>query len=188
MKISGHTERLTKELWKRALREAYFYPVDRYFLEQYLEQIRAVNTTEFISHTLTLYPSTYATQLLYCLPELWEELTLKDILEIIGSLPHAIAFFNFILFTYRHVQVDMLSLILQHPTVDEPMKQELRDFLKTQFYHLIQQDGDIEDFEEDEVGIPSADWIYVRQKLLTYDGIKPAKQSLAELKAEVDRL
>lgn len=188
MKISKHTRILANELWEKAGVEARFYPVDRPFLERHLEQVKTVDPVEFISYNLTTYPSLYSSQLLFCLPELWQELTTTDILELIESLRTEQALYTLILFTYKYLKVDILQLILDQPNIDSLVKEQIKNFLKAQFYHLILQEEEIEDLAADELGTSLTDWLYVRQKLLTYEGLKPAKQNLADLKSELERL
>ena len=188
MEISKQTKNLAELLWKRSGKEARFYPVDRPFLEQYLDQIKAVDPAAFVSYNLVTYPSLYSTQMFVCLPELWEELSVDDILRIIENFNTEQPFYSLILFTYKYLQVDILHFILESPKLSELKKQKIRSFLKTQYQHLILQEEELEDFEKDGLGIHLEDWIYARQKLLTDERVKPAKRVLVDLKAEVERL
>ncbi|MCO6493643.1 MAG: hypothetical protein J5I98_34805 [Phaeodactylibacter sp.] len=188
MKISMQTKILAELLWKRSGKEARFYPVDRPFLEQYLDQIKAANPAEFVSYNLATYPSLYSTQLFVCLPELWEELSVDDMLRIIESFNSEQPFYSLILFTYKYLQVDILRLLLEAPKVSELNKLKIKNFLKSQYPHLILQEEELEDFEGDGLGIHLDDWVYTRQKLLTDDRIKPAKRLLIDLKTEVESL
>ncbi len=188
MKISDQTKKLAEQLWQRSSQEARFYPVDRPFLEPYLDQIKAVDPAGFVSHNLTAYSGLFATQLLTCLPELWEELSVDDILKIIESFHSEQPFYSFILFTYKYLQVDMLHLILESPNVSDLKKQKIKGFLKVQYPNLILQEDELEDFEENSLGIHLDDWVYARQKLLMDERVKPAKQALVDLKAEVESL
>ncbi|MCO6475288.1 MAG: hypothetical protein J5I94_01635 [Phaeodactylibacter sp.] len=188
MKISEQTKKLAELLWKRSGEEARFYPVDRPFLKQYLDQAKAVDPAEFVSYNLASYPGLYTTQLFVCLPELWEELSVDDILNITESFKSEQPFYSLILFTYKYLQVDILHLILGSSQVPELKKQKIKAFLKSQYPNLILQEEELEDFEEDGLGIQLNDWVYARQKLLTDKRVKPAKQVLVDLKAEVESL
>ncbi|MCB0596428.1 MAG: hypothetical protein H6557_16385 [Lewinellaceae bacterium] len=188
MKISDQTKKLAEQLWQKSSQEARFYPVDRPFLKPYLDQIKAVDPAGFVSHNLTTYSGLYATQLLTCLPELWEALTVDDIVEVIESFHSEQPFYSFILFTYKYLQVDMLRLILESPTVSDLKKQKIKGFLKAQYPHLILQEDEWEDFEDGALGIGLDDWVYARQKLLTDARVRPAKRVVVELRAEVESL
>lgn len=188
MKISKQTKNLAELLWKRSSKEARFYPVDRPFLEQYLDQAKAVDPAEFVSYNLAAYPGLYATQLFVCLPELWEELSVDDILRIIESFNSEQPFYSLILFTYKYLQVDIIHLILESSKVPELKKQKIKGFLKSQYSNLILQEEELEDFEKDGLGIHLDDWVYARQKLLTDKRAKPAKRVVVDLKAEVESL
>ena len=182
------TKILAELLWKRSGKEARFYPVDRPFLEPYLDQIEAVDPAGFIRHNLATYPSLYATQLFVCLPELWEEISVDDIIKIIESFNSEQPFYSFILFTYKYLQLDMLHLILESARVSDLKRQKIKAFLKTQYPNLILQEEELEDFEPDGLGVQLGDWVYARQKLLTDERVKPAKQALVDLKAEMEGL
>lgn len=188
MKISNKTKNLAELLWKRSRKEARFYPVDRPFLEPYLSLAEAAGPAEFISYNLTAYPSLYATQLLVCLPELWEELSVDDILEIIESFNSEQPYYSFILFTYKYLQVDIIHLILGAPGLSDSKKQKIIGFLKAQYPNLILQEEELEDFEKEGLGIHLDAWVYARQKLLTDKRVRPAKQALVDLKTEVENL
>ena len=188
MKISTQAKKLAELLWKKSGREARFYPVDRPFLEQYIDQIKAVNPKEFICFYLVSYPSLYSTQLFVCLPELWEELSVDDLLNIIESFDSEQSFYSLILFTYKFLQINILHLILESPNVSDLKKQKIKGFLKSQYPNLILQEEELEDFEQGGLGAHLNNWVYPRQKLLTDERVKPAKQVLVELKAEVENL
>ena len=188
MKISKQTKNLAELLWKTSGKEARFYPVDRPFLEQYLDQIKAADPAGFVSHNLAAYPGLYATQLFVCLPELWEELSVDDILNIIESFGSEQPFYSLLLFTYKYLQVDIIHLIMERPRVADVKKQKIKCFLKAQYPNLILQEEELEDFENDSLGIRLDGWVYARQKLLTDERVKPAKRVLVDLKTEVESL
>lgn len=188
MKISDQTKNLAELLWKRSGKEARFYPVDRHFLQPYLGQIKAVNPVGFVRYNLATYPGLYTTQLFVCLPEVWEEISVDDIIKIIEGFNSEQPFYSFILFTYKYLQVDMLHLILESARVPDLKKQKIKGFLKVQYPNLILQDEELEDFEPDGLGVQLSDWVYARQRLLTDERVKPAKQALVDLKAEMEGL
>lgn len=186
--VSTHTKTLSHQLQQAASKKAHFFPVDRAFLENYLDQIKGVDPREFIKYNLEHYPNLYATQLLVCLPELWEELSVDDLLEIVDDFKHPFAYYGMILLTYKYLQLDLLPLILHHSKLSEETKADIRDFLKHQYHNLLLFEDDLDDFTEECLGIGLDSWLYTRQRLLLDPRIGLAKQNVEDLKAEIEKI
>jgi hypothetical protein len=173
---------LSDMLEKKAKSEANCYPVDRYFLEPYLQQILKVNRNHFMLYNLERMNNTYVVQLLLCLPELGQNLYVDDVIEIINGFSNIFSFYAFIEFTYKYVEVNIVELILELPSVSIKNKQNILHYLISSFYpNLIKSDGDYLFFKEGLYGVQPDAWAYTKQVLLIDKRIKPALTNLTQL-------
>jgi hypothetical protein len=173
-------------LEKKAAMEAECFPVDRYFLQQYLTAILSFDRNKFLLCNLERGSNTYTVQLLLCLPELWEDISLDDILEIVGRFTNIFSYYSLIQFTHRYVEINIIEAILSMPSVTNEIKNNIIDYLISSFYlNLIKSDGDELFFKEGLYGIQKDDWIYTQQRLLLDKRIEPALTDLSEMKTYV---
>ena len=70
-KYKPEVRKLSDLISERAPNEAECFPIDRYFLEEFLEEIEKVDKGQFLLYNLENLNNTYTVQLLLCLPELW---------------------------------------------------------------------------------------------------------------------
>ena len=188
IKISNQVKELSDSIWNRSKQEAKFYPIDRFFLEGYLDKIRKVDSQEFILYNLESYSGLYSVQLLICLPEVLGELELSELIEIFKSIKKAQSFFSLILFTYKYIGVDIFSEVLRNIELSDNMRFKVKDFLKRQYQNLVLTEDEEEDFRPDSLGINLSDWIYVRQKFLLDDRVEAASCNLEDLKGIIEKL
>lgn len=180
---------LSDMLEKKASNEAECYPVDRYFLINYLDDILSVNRNDFLLCNLERVNNTYTVQLLLCLPELWEDITLEEIMTIVKQFTNVFSYYSLIEFTHKYVEVNIIEVILNMQEVSKSIKNNIIDYLISSLYpNLIKGDGDEIFFEEGLYGVQKEDWIYAKQRLLIDKKVKPAITDLSELKKYVDSL
>lgn len=173
-------------LHEKAARESNCFPVDRYFLEPYLPSILAFDRNQFLLTNLESVSNTYAVQLLLCLPELWHDIDLDDILEIVTQFTNIFSYYSLIEFTHKYVEVNIIEIILKMPSVKTGIKNNIIDYLISSFYpNLIKSDGDALFFKEGLYGVQEDDWIYPKQRLLLDKRVKPALTDLNKLKEYV---
>lgn len=179
--IDNEVKILSDFIAEKAVKEAECFPIDRYFLEPYLQSILKLDRNSFLLYNLERVNPTYTTQLLLCLPELWDDISLKDLNEIINSFSNAFSFYTLILFTYKYVEIDLLEIILNSKVIGEEMKSEIRSYVKSQYPNFIKSEGEIFVIDEELIGVKNEDWMYIKQKLLLYEQLKPACRTLEEL-------
>src|SRR5689334_19128333 len=75
-----------------------FHPIDRFFLQPYIQQIVNLNRNEFLLYNFELVNTTYTSYLLLCLPELWKDITVDDLYSIIKRFTNDFSYFTFIYF------------------------------------------------------------------------------------------
>lgn len=187
MSIDIRIIQLSNLISLRSGSEAAYYPIDRTFLEDYLSQILNLNVSEFILDNLERGEITYTVILLAALPELWENLDVEDIVSIIDQFTNSFAFYSFIIFTYKFIEVSFIDLIMEMPTVSVEQKQDIKDFLLNQFPNLIKDEDDYFLFDENVYGSLNS-WRYIKQRFLLDKRVTPAMLSLDELKDYVEKL
>ncbi|MFT4015811.1 MAG: hypothetical protein QM668_02510 [Agriterribacter sp.] len=164
-------------LQRKASIEASCFPVDRYFLNPYLNDILSIDSREFLFCNLERGSNTYTTQLLLCLPELWEDLLIDDIIDIIKRFTNIFSYYTLIQFTYKYIEINIIDLILSKKETDisSEIRLNIIDYLKSsQYLNLVKNEGDYFFFEEDLYGVTLEPWVYIKQKLLLDGRVKPA--------------
>jgi hypothetical protein len=180
---------LSNMLEKRAGLEAECFPVDRYFLQQYLDRILSVDRNDFLLCNLERVNNTYTVQLLLCLPELWEDISVDEILDIIKQFTNIFSYYSIIEFTHKYLEINIIELLLQMPSVSKEIKDNILDYLTSSLYpNLIKTEGDELFFREKLYGIEEDAWIYTKQRLLLDKRVKPAVTSLDEITKYVKSL
>lgn len=187
MNIDIRIVQLSNLISLRSESEAAYYPIDRTFLENYLSEILSLNSAEFILDNLERGEITYTVILLAALPELWENLDVEDIINIIDQFTNSFAFYSFIIFTYKFIEVNFIDLIMKMGTVSVEQKQDIKDFLLNQFPNLTKDEDDYFLFGENIYGSLES-WRYIKQRLLLDERVSPAITSLDELKDYVEKL
>jgi hypothetical protein len=176
-------------LEKKAAKEANCFPIDRYFINQYLPDILTFDRTEFLLINLERGSNTYTVQLLLCLPELWENIELEDLLEIIKKFTNIFSYYTLIEFTHKYIEVNIIEIILKMVSVQSTIKDNIINYLISSFYpNLIKGEADELFFSKEMYGVQPEDWIYTKQKLLLDKRIKPAITDLDELNMYVKSL
>lgn len=173
---------LSNMLEKNARLQAQCFPVDRYFLNNYLKDILSVERNEFILHNIERGSNTYTVQLFLCLPELWEEISVDEILEISRKFTNIFSFYTLIEFTHKYIEVSIIELLLRQPSLSRGIKNDIINYLVTSFYpNLIKTEGDYVFFKEGLYGVKEDVWVFVKQQLLLDGRIKPAITTVDEM-------
>ena len=89
-------------LISRSAEESDFHPIDRFFLEPYIKQILELNRNDFLLYNLQYANILYTSSLFLCLPELWEDITVDDLVSIVKRFTNDYSYFSFIYFTYKN--------------------------------------------------------------------------------------
>lgn len=175
-------------LAKTALLEAGCYPIDKYFLKPYIKTILEMDRNSFLLYNLEKVNTTYSVQLLLCLPELWQNITLDDIVEIAYNFTNIFSFYALITFTYKYIEINIIELILSLDRLNLTIKSEIKNFLEAQYPNLLKSEGEIFVIDEDLIGVKNEDWMYIKQIFLCNEKLKPALKSLGKLKAYIETL
>lgn len=184
-------EKFVLDLAASSQQKSAYHPVDRSFLEPYIQQILSYDLRDFIYYNIELTSDLYACQLFLCLSEVWEEITVDEILEIGHKLSEPVFFYTLIKFTYKYLEIDILGQILSDIVKDRPSEylEYVLTLMKNQYNVLIKSEYEIDDYHSDENwGVDLDRWLYIKQRMLLDERVKPALQDVAELKKYFDSL
>jgi hypothetical protein len=165
----------------KSANEAQCFPIDRYFLEQYLNDIFKLDKQDFLLYNFEKVNVNYTVHLMLCLPELWEDITLDEIIHLMRRFTNTFSFYAMINFTYRYIEIDILGLILHLECLNDSFIFQIKEYLKNQYRNLLKTESDYLFFEERLWGIDNSSWMYIKQKFLLDERVAPALQSLNEL-------
>src|SRR5919202_223026 len=111
---------------------------------------------------------TYVSQLLFCLPELWSNITLDTLISISERFSNILSYYTLLKFTYKIIEIDIIEPIINTPIVKETAYyQGIMQYLEKQYNVMIKSEGYLEDIKDNVLGIDYNDWKYIRPVLLT---------------------
>jgi len=165
-----------EDLAELASNSADVYPVDRKFLLGHMQEIVAFNPREFVLCNLSTQPELYTTQLFVCLPEVWNELTHDDILEIAESITGTMPYFSLIKFVYKFLEIDIIEQVLATRRVSssKALQDSIMDYVHSQGGSFIKSELDFESFHDGFIEVDIDNWKQIKQKLLLDPRVKPA--------------
>lgn len=178
---------LAEVINSEAVNESEIYPVDRKFLTKYYNQIMELNKLPFIYYNFEKGDPTYSMQLTLCLPEMWKEISVDDIEVLFISFTNIFSFYALLEFSYKYIEVDLFDLFFKSD-VSKDVKIDVKEyFINSGYPNLIKSDSDYMFLDKTVLGINYSDWMYIKQKLLIDGRIKPALQSIDEIKSIVQK-
>lgn len=182
MTISNEVKELSKLISVKSASEAEVFPIDRAFLEPYLLNIFKLDRNEFILCNFERGDITYSLSLFLCLQELWEDISVDDMIEIIKGFAHPFSYYAFLLFIYKYLELNLFDMIFKLPFIHSDIKEDIRNsFLNSFSYSILKDEGDYFFFEKDVFGSTIESWIYIKQRLLLDERVEPAFESIEEL-------
>lgn len=132
-----------------------YYPMDRFYIlnNNYLDKILSLNHLEFIFYNLELINETYAVQLLICLPELWENITYNDMIDLIENFTNSFSFYALVEFTHRYLNIDLMDEIFYNKNVDLKFKKDCARYFRNIIATLYMNEFDYADFKDNIFGV-----------------------------------
>lgn len=184
-KVEGYVRKLAED----AQNESQIFPVDRMFLESHLAEIMSLDSLSFLYYNFELVNDTYVTQLFVCLPEVWTDVSLKDLIEMSDNFTNVQSYFTLLKFTYKYIEIDIIEIVLKKIKIrNYSYYEQVIEYLNNQWNLLLKSEVDFEDFEDGFIGVDVNEWKYVKQKFLIDNRVKPALLSPDDLKKFVDGL
>ena len=182
--MENEIEELYNNITKKSLIESDFFPIDRFFLERngLIEKILKVDKKEFALYSFEQINPNYSFHLMLCLLDLWKYISVDDICEMLGKFTNLFSFLSFIEFTYKIVEVNMLSIIFGSQNVKEDMKYEIQKVLLDNFYpNLLKNDSERFFFENNVYGVSLNQWVSIKKKYLCDSRVSEILTSLSLL-------
>lgn len=187
--LNDKVERYVRKLAEDSQNESQIFPVDRMFLESRLAEIMSLDSLSFLYYNFELVNDTYVTQLFVCLPEVWTDVSLKDLIEMSDNFTNVQSYFTLLKFTYKYIEIDIIEIVLKKIKIrNYSYYEQVIEFLNNQWNLLLKSEVDFEDFEDGFIGVDLNVWKYIKQKFLIDNRVKPALLSPDDLKRFVDRL
>lgn len=103
----------SEHLVEKAMNESRFFPVDREFLVQHIEEILSFDIRDFLLANFEFESFGYVGQLMVCLPEVWCEISVDDLLVISTSFSNAFAYYNLLKFCSKYIEVNVVDLLME---------------------------------------------------------------------------
>ncbi|WP_412465575.1 hypothetical protein [Pedobacter sp. KLB.chiD] len=182
---------LSREILTRSINEATYFPIDRAFLEQFINQIVSVNNIDFILYNIELINPTYTKALFLCLPELWTNFSEDDFDYLLKKFSNSISYFLLIEFSYKYIEVNILELILKYAKING-FYNDVKEYLKNQYSTIIKSMDERMDLEigveREAFGYNAELWNYIKQRLLIGGDIKEAIQDILYLENYLSKL
>ena len=163
-----------------------FHPIDRFFLQPYIEQILQLDRNDFLLYNFEHGNTLYTSYLMLCLPELWKDITVEDLLNIIYRFTNDFSYFTFLYFTYKYVEIDSIKLILDLDVLQTKTRTEIKSYVKNQYENFVKDETDYLFFDVGAIGVKLEEWMYVKQNLLVDKRISPALLDLKQLERYVN--
>jgi hypothetical protein len=165
-----------------------FHPIDRHFLQSYIDEILTLDKDDFLFYNLEHKSNLYSNYLMLCLPELWHDMDADHLIKMINRFTNIFSFYGLVTFTYTYIEVNIIKLILDSPTIKINFKRELISFLKNQYINLFKTESNIFFIEKGLIGINNNEWMYIKQKLILDKRIEPSLDSPEELRIYINKL
>ncbi|WP_343522275.1 hypothetical protein [Pedobacter sp.] len=189
--ITENLIELSKEISMKALKEAEYFPIDRAFLERYLSRIMSVDSKSFIFYNFQQVNPTYVNVLFICLPELWQDITLDDLISMLNYFTNVFSYYSMIEFSYKYLEIDILTLVLES-AIKNNYYYDVKQFLINQYNNIIKSEEERIDLEQGSgkefFGYNENQWLYIRQKLLIDKRVSLAIQDEVYLKHKLNKL
>lgn len=176
-------------LAERAPDESPIFPVSRAFLESNLDEIQSLNPVSFLYYNFELVNDLYTNQLFVCLPEVWKDINLDDLILLCKNFTYEYSYYVLIKFTYKYLGIDIIAIILSilAETKFEYLGGVIQ-YLQRQWNVLIKTEEDLLDFEDNFIAINPQIWQDITQNFLTDKRVKPALLAQSEMKGYIDAL
>ena len=174
-------EKLSNRIAIEAPSRVSYFPLDRFYLINFINEIKQLGVHDFVFYNLENVNTTYTVQLLVCLPELWEELSLNALEEMVNKFTNEFSFYAFIEFTYKYLRVDFFYLIFSNELINSELKISLLNHFWLQCENLFLDELEIEEFEKSMFGVTLGDFNYSRQRLLIHEQVNSAHENSGNL-------
>jgi|688.fasta_scaffold221359_2 hypothetical protein len=174
-------EYFSDQLAFKAAKESDYFPIDRYFLNDYIQEILYFDNVQFIRYNLETKSSLYSVHLMYCLPELWRTIGTDEIVNLCETFKNVNSYFSLIQFTYKYLEINIIDLLMKL-SLEDDIKTEIRMYVKRQYNTFLKSPSDYLFLENEVIGVRHEDWDYKRQVFLLDSRVKPIFNEINKLR------
>ncbi|WPU97555.1 hypothetical protein SNE26_16130 [Mucilaginibacter sp. cycad4] len=184
-------DKLESYVWllaKQAPDESEIFPVDRNFLEKRLDEIKSFNAVSFLYYNFEMVNDLYVTQLLACLPEIWTDIKLDDLITLSENFTNVFSYCTLIKYTYKYIEIDIIEIVLN--IVAKKNRDDFKsviEYLHKQWNVLIKSAETMMDFEDGFIDVDYHQWMNIKQSFLMDKRVKPALLTYTEVEEYVRR-
>lgn len=169
---------ISEFLFSNGPTDSSFHPIDRYFIEPFLDIILKFDKVDFICYNLDRGFYTYSNYLLLCLPELWEGIGYEDVVQMTEKLNEKPSNFHLVEFMMKYIEVDGLKIMLSNPNLSEDVLNSTASYVKRNYQNILKDETDYLFLSEKGVGVTNERWMDVKKKLLLTPGFEEAPKDL----------
>lgn len=187
MTVSDSIEQIIKAIQKDASLNSAWHPVDRATINAYLPMLLH-RPSEVIYYNFEFTNQLWANNFLLCLPELWMNIQVDDIIDFIEGFSRSTSYYSLFEFTYKFIQIDISPLVFGSDYVLKKFGLKIIEYLERQGDLLFLTPDDLESLESEEgehLGYKQSDWIYIKQHLLLDERIRAARADSRKLKEDI---
>lgn len=188
MIIDEHVKEISDFLISTSAEEADFHPIDRAFLEPFIGQIVNLDRKAFIVYNFEYNNILYSSTLFLCLPELWQNMTADDLINIVKEFTTDYQYLCFVYFTYKFIEIDSIKLLLELPFLKTESKHEIKNYIKRQYNNFVKEETDYLFFDQGIFGCGTEVWKKIKQNFLTGGRIQSALATVEQLRYYVMEL
>jgi hypothetical protein len=160
-----------------ASEQSEFHPINRRFLEPYVDELIAMQSKDLLFYNLETKPPLYSIYFMLSLPEIWERISVDDIVDMINRFDCVLSYQSLIEFTYKYIEIDIFPLVLSSNNFKSKFQNSLIEAVKNMYLNYFKDEEDYFFFEKDLIGVPLERWAYIKQLFLLDTRIRPAVES-----------
>jgi len=170
----GKLEKIALKIYQTDSNKIKHLPIDRIVVSKYLNEILSLDKLEFILFNLNFLPSTYTTQLLVCIPELWEDITYENFITIFSKIRNKTGLHSFLIFLCKFLELNGFDF-LNESTVESKIKKEISNYFKNHPNLLEKDTFEYDSLTKESVGVDIQELYQLKLKFLKDKRIKEFK-------------
>ncbi len=163
-------EQVIVDIWQMSSR-ARCQPVDRYSVFPLLSAINKFNHVEkltFIVEASNYYNNkNFFPRLMTCLPEVWEDISYEDVLQMISQVKGNVSLMSIVEFFYKYLEIDIFDIVLHDEHLSIEQKKHLISYYADRFSFLLRDDNvDKRWYSEKIMGITLEPMMLLKERFL----------------------
>lgn len=138
-------------------KEADFHPINRHFLQPYFNKIMTLDKIYFLFYNIENKRSLYSTYLMLSLPEIYNNINIDDLINLIKRFTKNSSYYTIIVFAYKYIEINIIGTILTQLFINKEIKKDLVKYIEYQYISFMKDDSDYFFFNNDMFGVSESD-------------------------------